>query len=150
MNATGGTEARTLATVHELLAVAELSDVVFYRVDAQRVEDPEGVEDDAAIQVQVRRDEHRMEVRCVLEHVSDGGRYVVEAASRYEFSEPVDFDEPVQNEFVARVGVMAVYPFLREALITESARLRLPAPVLGLLKAGAVEIVAERPARNLT
>jgi hypothetical protein len=46
----------------------------------------------------------------------------------------------VLEEFVDRVGVMALYPFVRESIFSTATRLRVKAPVLGLLLADAFHV----------
>ena len=141
--------------VAELASLVELRDIVYFKVHADRIEEGEaGLEGDpdtgarrpqVAISVHERHDETRMQVRCVLEAETADGRYVVDAAARYETESAVTFDEDVAREFVARVGVMAVYPYIREALHSAAAKLRLEPPVLGLLRPGGVSLTEEKP-----
>ena len=141
--------ARLVANVEEVVDATELRDVVFYRVLAERVEDldpqqpAENEQAAPAIRVLERHDATHVEVRCSLTFVGDGGRYEVDAAARYELAEPLEIPPSIMREFVSRVGLMAVYPYLRESLHLSASKLRLEAPVMGLLKAGAIELTAE-------
>jgi hypothetical protein len=141
--------ARRVDSIEEVVSTIELRDVIFYKLLAERIEgtDAEQELDDEpaspAIHVAERHEATRIEVRCKLSFVWDGGRYEVDAAARYELAEPLEIPPAILQEFVKRVGVMAVYPYLRESLHLSSSKLRLEAPVLGLLKAGAIQLTAE-------
>ncbi|MDR6862165.1 hypothetical protein [Phycicoccus sp. 3266] len=143
---------RPIADARELLGHVTLRDILFYRVDAERLEDdaaPEGDERDEAdtsFAIQERHGPEVMEVRCRLDWAARGGRYTIDAAAQYDFDEPLDLSAEVVREFVERVGVMAVYPFIREALHQAASRLRLDAPILGLLQAGSVRVTDDPPA----
>lgn len=46
----------------------------------------------------------------------------------------------VVAEFIERVGLMAVFPFLREAVFTTASRLGVPPPVVEILRAGEASV----------
>lgn len=136
--------------VAQLAGMVELRDVVFFQVHAERLESvddgtPDEAEPEIAIQIQERHSETRIEVRCILMGRTGDARYVIDAAAQYETEIPVELNPDVVEAFVERVGVMAVYPYLREALQSAAAKLRLEAPVLGLLRPGGVKLTAEDP-----
>jgi hypothetical protein len=140
---------RSVGHVEEVVDAAELRDVVFYKILAERVEDtdpPQPADNESAspaIHVLERHDVTHIEVRCALSFVGEGGRYEVDAAARYELTEPLEIPPAIMREFVTRVGLMAVYPYLRESLHLSASKLRLKAPVMGLLKAGSIELTVE-------
>jgi len=78
-----------------------------------------------------------------MEVLTDEGRFMADVASRYDYTEPLSVRDSVLEEFTARVGVMAVYPFVRESIHQTAARLRLPAPLLGLLRHDQVELTPQ-------
>lgn len=140
---------RKVDSAAELVGFAELVDMVFYKVAAERLDIPEREAHPSprqAINVNVWHDDERMEVRCNLEMVHQGGKYDISVAARYKFSEPTLFDAETRDEFIKRVGVMTIYPYLRETVHQSAAKLRMPFPVLGLLKAGEIELAQEKPA----
>lgn len=144
--------ALSVVNIADLAAMVELRDIAFFEVHAER-SDAEISSDDAEIetpvnidiQVQERHAETQIEVRCKLRAEDRQARYTVDAAARYEVAWPVQLSAELMREFVERVGVMAVYPYLREALQDLASKLRLDAPVLGLLRPGGVSLTQEQP-----
>lgn len=139
----------------QLAGMVELRDIVFFQVHAERLNStPKGAADGEVqnepsqrigIQIQERHSETHIEVRCILEGETQDARYVIDAAAQYETETPVEINQDVVEAFVERVGVMAVYPYLREALQSAAAKLRLDAPVLGLLRPGGVKVTPDDP-----
>lgn len=139
-----------IAAARDAVTLAELADVVFYQVSAQRKEvadeavaqlESESEETaDFPMQILVRHDETHLEVR--VRGVSDrvDATYVLDVGARFTFAQPVEFEPPALQEFVERVGVMAVYPYIREGLHDLAAKLRLPAPLLKLIRGGQVQL----------
>jgi len=126
--------------VQSLLGIVELRDIVFYEVSARRL--PEPIDDEAGISLEVRVgfDERRVEVRLRGAHRSPLAEILVEAACLFEAAEAFIADPVVVQEFAEKVGVMAVYPYVREALTELAVKIRVPAPVMGLLRAGQVQL----------
>ena len=133
-------EVRRIDDVVELVDLADLVDVSLLRVSGERHEGDEDPEPGQSMHILQHADEAHIEVRCVMEVVTAEGRFIADVASRYDYLEPLAVDDAVIEEFTARVGVMATYPFVREAIHQTAARLRLPAPLLGLLRPGQVEL----------
>ncbi len=134
---------RLVDTAEELLALADLRDIVFFEVAALRNEAPDAeVDRDAqhAVQVSVRAGDERIEVRCRLTVDTGQATLVIDAASRFEYREPLTVSPSARAVFVKRVGVMAVYPYLREAAHEAASKLRVDAPLLGLLRGNEVEL----------
>lgn len=125
-------------SARELLERTELADIVFYETGGRR--NPDAEESRMNIQVAVRREELLLEVRCRATVSGAGGEYVADAAARFEFHEPVAASADAVTDFVERVGVLCVYPYLREAITQLAAKLGLERPVLRLLRPGDVHL----------
>lgn len=110
------------------------------RVSGERHQGEATPEPSQSLQILQHAEHEHVEVRCVMEVVTEEGRFVADVASRYDYSEPLQVEDAALEEFTARVGVMAAYPFLREAIHQTASRVRLPAPLLGLLRHGQVEL----------
>lgn len=134
-------------SVDELVAIAELVDIVFFEVAGKRsASSPaEDSDDSPDIDISVRTSSTGIDVRCVCRVSGGGGEYVCDAAARYDFGRPVEIRDPVLPEFVRRVGVMAVYPYLRESITASAAKLRLPPPLLRLLRPVDVHATPKTP-----
>lgn len=144
-------------SVEELVRAAEISQVIFHEVSARRLASggDDGADDDVdgppALQVAVRIDGRELEVRCRVDGEFHGGKYVADVSACYElqFEESVPSDgevaigQDVTDAFVSNVGIMAVYPFLRQAIHQSGSRLGLQPPLLPLLRLGSFEAVAD-------
>ncbi|MFC8528402.1 hypothetical protein [Nocardia sp. NPDC057227] len=121
-----------------LLALSELTDIVFYECSGRR--DRDSGEAPLSIQIALGREKLGLEVRCRATIAGAGGEYVADASAVFTFREPVEATEEAITDFAARVGVMAVYPYLRESITQSSAKLGLQRPVLRLLRPGEVSL----------
>lgn len=162
---------REITDVRDLLELTELTDVQFFELAAKRklslqvphedesplpgatdaeastVETLQQKEVDGGepIQILLHGDEERLVIRAVMAVDGPDAEYRIDAAIVYTISEPSDVEEAVKVEFAERVGIMALYPFLREALYSTAARMRLEAPLLGILRAGQIKLTADAP-----
>lgn len=136
---------REVADAAELLSLGELTEIRVYEVAGKRVQDDDGGEAREAadaLQIQARGGENWFETRGKMVVQTAEADLVADAAAIFTFREPVQVSQEVATEFIARVGVMAVYPFLREQIHTTASRLGVPAPVVGLLRAGGFQVDA--------
>lgn len=124
----------------ELLEVGEIVDVRFFKFSAAIREEPrEDLESDDVVQnlnVLVGTSEKAIELRLEISIDTRTAEYSGTAAMQFKFQEEVEFEEEVGKEFAERVGVMAVYPYLRELIQTSSVRLREDVVTIPLLRAG--------------
>src|SRR5665648_845067 len=134
-------DARPVADIHELLALAELVGVRHYEVAGRRSleaedrpESIEAAEQDAVLSV--RRHEDELEIRFRMVVVTPDADLVADVSVVYALLSHFDVSRPLTEEFVERVAVMAAFPFLRGSIFTTATRLGATAPVLGLLRAG--------------
>ena len=126
----------------DLLGVARLTGVQAYEVRGRRTDPlpPEDVVKSAAPEVAIRVSDTSIEVRMKLEVATEEAKLFADMAVSYTLSKPCHVTLGVLEEFVDRVGVMALYPFVRESIFSTAARLRVKAPVLGLLLADAFHV----------
>lgn len=134
--------------MQDLLALTQLRDVTYYRVAAERSgEVPSDTSEYApppTISVSERHGADAIEVRTELTWAVFGGQYTIDVAAQYGFDEPVEISAEVAAEFVQRVGVMTLFPYLRETIQALASKLRLTPPVLGLLHASRVSLITGR------
>lgn len=135
-----------------LLAVTELKDIVYYAVSATRHGDANRAAiagdtgsrtDQIEIEVAVRHLPTSIEVRCRGSVDVPEAQFVADAAAIFELSHQVEISAETMGEFVSKVGVMAVYPFLRESIFACASKLRVDPPVLALLRPGDMKITVE-------
>ena len=138
---------RTVTDARELLELAELTDIVFYEVLGRRTSNRE--EEPLSIQIALRLEELLLEIRCRATVAGAGGEYVTDASAVFTLREPIDAHDGVVTEFVERVGVMAVYPYLRESISQSAAKLGLDRPILKLLRPGDVHVTLDDRSPNV-
>lgn len=132
-------------TVEELLAAGELADIRFLeltgtlREDTREELDEEAIESSMSVKIGVQ--EGVIETRVRIEVATRGAEYAITAAAQFHF-QPSDLEisESLGREFAEKVGVMAIYPYLRESLQTLAARLREPGLTLPLMRTGEVDL----------
>ena len=131
-------EKSSITEAKDLLALTELDGIRYYEVSATRREerrDP-GVE----IDISLRRDEYEIEVRCAARVTGEDADFCTDASAVFSLSDPVEITGAALSEFVERVGVMTVYPYLRESIHQSAAKLGVRQPVMQLLRPGDIRV----------
>lgn len=125
-------------TVLDLLARTELTEVRTYLLRAGRGThaDP----DDPEMLISARVEPEWIEVRCRLTVQSSDADLVVDRSAVFSHTEPLEVSSETTREFIEKVGVMTVYPYLREAVTRLASDLGVSAPVMGLLRAGSIRV----------
>ena len=138
---TEGSTPRPVEDIGALVQLVELKAVVTFGLSAVR-EESEVTAPEQELAYMHRVSAEQLESRFQLAVRTPDAKLNADIAVRYDFDEPLAPTEGVLLEFAERVGVMAAFPFLREAIFTLAARLGVDAPVIGLLKAGEVHFGA--------
>lgn len=133
---TSGSDRLEIAAGADLLPYVDLTDIRTYEIRGSRVGERLSDPDGQALGVQVRVEETSIEVRVRLEVQAVDADLLADVAAVFTFAQPLNIVAPAQTEFAELVGVMAVFPFIREAIHGTAARLGTSRPVLGLLHAG--------------
>lgn len=133
-----GSTPRCIEDVRELLELADLTRIVTYALSAHRVQNQiESMEDATQeLQAQTRFDGRHLEARFVLRFQAPNVDYVADIGGIFETRETVELGHEVIVDFLSKIGVMAVFPYLREAVSGLGARLGAQVPVIGLLRLG--------------
>lgn len=117
-----------ISSAEELLPHGDLVDVRFLKFSAEALDEPRPNFEDGDIeqtmQVVVGGSETAIEVRVDLTLLTATATYEVLAATQFHYAEGLEVSAEVAGEFAEKVGVMAVYPYLREAIQDFSGRLR--------------------------
>jgi hypothetical protein len=71
-------------------------------------------------------------------------------AVQYERSNEVDIPQEVKTDFIERVVVMAAVPYVREAIHSLGSRLRIPSPLLPVLRQGEFKMNSAGAEEGLT
>lgn len=136
-----------LESAADLLPLVELTGIKTYEFRGRR-HSPELDTSDAgeeSMEVMARFEDGCIEARLRFEKRTDDAVFLADVSALYSMSQTMEIPEPVLHEFLERVGVMAVFPFIRESVITTAARLGVAIPVLGLLRSGGFKIGVNEP-----
>ena len=126
-----------------MLPFIELTGLKVYELAGRLFEVPDGEpmrESSDSIAINANGSDEWFETRARLTVQTPDADIVADMGVLYTYSEPLEVGEAVAAEFVERVGIMAVYPFLREQLFTTASRLGVAPPVLGLLRPGTFKV----------
>ncbi|MDG4667991.1 hypothetical protein [Mycobacterium sp. 236(2023)] len=134
-----GESSRLVVDVDDLMSLVNLAAVRFNEVSARRT-DAEDEPDTFRLEVSSMLSQDEIVVRCKASVAGAGGEYVAEADGVFSLSDEVDIAEAVLLDFIQRVGIMVVYPYLRIAISDGAARLGVKTPVLRLLRPGDVAL----------
>ena len=111
----------------DLLPLGDLVDVRYVDLSAKTLDEPRGdyEADDVQQDIEVRfgHTERVIEVQVKASVRSRIADYEVTAATQFHVQEGVTFTEEVVAEFAEKVGAMAIYPYLREAVQSLTTRL---------------------------
>lgn len=118
----------TIKTARDLLPLGELVDVRYIKLSAETLDEPrEGFGDDdveQSMQVQFGYVDRVIEVRVEATVKTRIAEYDVIAATQFHVEKDgVTVPDNVVAEFAEAVGVMAVYPYIREAVQSLTTRL---------------------------
>jgi len=128
-----------ITDTQSLISHAELLDIVTYELQGMRRSDS-SYEDPDSMHVSCRQEEMRTEVRVRHRHVQDDADLLADIAAVYEFDMPVKVLPKVMTEFVERVAIMTIIPFLREAIMTTAVRMGVSVPVLAMVRQGTIKL----------
>lgn len=67
-------------------------------------------------------------------------RLSTSVAGLYKYPEPFSLSEDDKVQFINRVAMIQLTPYIREGLATTAARLRVDAPLVPLVRAGTVQV----------
>lgn len=125
----GASEQQTEATAPPLLddiqAVLDglvLRDVVFLKLDAERLETSAAAPEEAPDRVQrsqqllVRETPTALHARVDTTIASPEAKFQLHALAIYEKSQEFLVSQPVQKEFLEKVGIFTIWPYLRAQL----------------------------------
>lgn len=134
---------KPISTVKELIANGAISDVRFLRMNAELRDEPDETfgEDDVrqSMQLNFRSLDDTIEFRLVSRVKTRLCEYEVVAATQVA-APGFKIDDSLAEEFTSRIGFTVVYPYVREAIHTASARLRVENVVIPLVDPESVSL----------
>lgn len=126
----------TISSAAELVPISEVARIETYEVRGQRLDPDPDREPSNSLHVMGRIAGRELETRVRMEQITSAARLYADIGVIFEVKGDVEIEQDAFREFTERVGVMAVFPFLRESVFTSASRLGVEAPVVGLLRAG--------------
>ncbi|WP_435080190.1 hypothetical protein [Clavibacter michiganensis] len=138
---------KSVETIESLVEKLSLSAVTFYQVGATLHEEEvdEGTDEsvdsglETMFKVRTRHKKNEFGTRFRVEVSSIYGEAVVDVACEYESEEPLRIPRDVAHVFINQVAVMQAFPYIRESIMTTTARI-LPVPILlPVVKRGELE-----------
>lgn len=127
---------RVIESVEELLTLFELQQMLTYRLIAERgtneVETMAEARQDLTAQARV--EPNLIETRFVLVVEAPSARYLADVGGIFTTEGPVELSKALVGEFISKIGLFSVFPYLREAISGLGARLGAEPPVIGLIR----------------
>lgn len=117
-----------------------LVDTTYYELSAARrsgglVDDPdtEEIKVDARVLCRHLNDHSLLEIRHRMKLLSPDARYVIDISMTYETKPEGFISEELRQEFINRLGLRLLHPYMREAALTLSRRIEAVEVMLPLL-----------------
>ncbi|MDQ1292892.1 MAG: hypothetical protein QG608_773 [Actinomycetota bacterium] len=158
MNASESCARGDLLSLESFTDACTLNDIIYYEISVRRTQPassvppaPEGGDQDSnaahhEVQLMSRVVDGTLEIRARLDMTGPEAEATVDASALFSLSDPsLSPSEELQMEFARRVGIMVIYPYLREALHQSVAKLRVESPMLALLRAGQFSLSDNAP-----
>jgi hypothetical protein len=161
---------KSVSTGRELLNLLDLANVQFYEVSAkldagfqtglaaavgdeagasQGLSAPEGSAgedgDAQAWTFFIHVDDTKVNLRGRLAVDAPDARYIIDAAVFYVAKEEVSIDRDALQEFLNRAAMIALYPFVREALHEAGRKIGANPPLLGIYDPQKIQIQLSEP-----
>ena len=118
--------AEDVADVHAVIAASELRSIEYYEMSAKRYDAPQELADtqdgQLRIAIQQRSDAESFGIRLNAALTMALGEANVSVAGEYALTEGLELTTRAVQLFANEVGVMAVYPYLREAVASITGR----------------------------
>jgi len=142
--------AEDIADVHAVIAASELRSIEYYEMSAKRYDVPQELvetkDGQLRIAIQQRSDGESFGVRLNASLTMALGEANVSVAGEYALTEELKLTTRAVQLFANEVGVMAVYPYLREAVASITGRVFKEPLHLQMISRG--DIVTEVDARG--
>lgn len=139
---------RELNSVQDLLELSDIKGLDFHELSAKRNPEATGPATDGE-DYSVKFDLSDMttptelNVRCRATLALQSSTLVVDVSAGYEFSEPCAYSPELRQEFMERVGMMSIYPFIRQNFHAMSVQIGETPILLPILRANSIKLVRQ-------
>jgi preprotein translocase subunit SecB len=118
--------AEDIADVHSVIAASELRSIEYYEMSARRYDAPkelvEAEDGQLRIAIQQRSDSDSFGIRLNATLTMALGEANVSVAGEYALTQEIELTTRAVQLFANEVGVMTVFPYLREAVASMTGR----------------------------
>lgn len=122
-----------------LVAAVQLESVTHEELSAKRIATADG-QPSNLLSVNATRRPDRIEVVCGVDHTTVDAIYRVVTRAIFRAADAFQVADPTMTAFVQQVGIMTVYPFLREAVRDLSVRVGAEPALLELIRPGQIQL----------
>jgi hypothetical protein len=139
---TDASEVAVVASIEDLVSLISLKEIRFYEVGSRTkaLGNGSGETPKVSLGYSERSENEELEDRFRFVFETDVADYLVELSAIYDLKEPRTVPQAIRVDFAERIGFMAVFPFVREALVNGAARLGKTGPLLDFMRPGDLKI----------
>lgn len=112
----------------------EWTDVESRQDGDQSADGDDSLDVEAQVYFRLESSKEVAEVRQRLQVSAEDARFTVDVGMTFDFPGPIEVGQGVRQEFIERVGLMALHPFVRESLQSLSMKLGVEPVLLPLRK----------------
>jgi hypothetical protein len=133
----------------DVLARSELVDIHYIELNSRRKQTDSSdsvdvsAKSEAPIDVSIQGSKSQLLVRCRIEVENEAVHCLADIVAEFSIAEGAEISEELGVEFAEKVGVMVVYPYLREAVHDLASKMRLPPPLMLLARQGQIKLNAK-------
>lgn len=126
-----------LKTARDIVDCADLVEIRLIDFSAHQ---REGAKDSVGIRFSLGETDGELNIAFEFRYVSDGYSITAKHLTLWKFQHACSLDVDALAEFIERVAFMATYPYIRQTISDFAQKLSIPAPTLGLVKDGQVDL----------
>lgn len=130
----------------EIVKACRLTDIKTYVVHGKLTEGQEDMPPE--LSVTARGESTFVEARCSLRLQTAEAELGIDRAAHFELEEPMDLSEEALRMFIEKVGLLTVFPYLREGITTLAATLGIAAPIIQPVMPGGIRLGKPVPIKD--
>jgi len=132
-----------LSDLAEIASAYRLVEVIAYEHSGRRESPALEAESEQEMSALVRREAGVLETRFRMTVRTRDAEMRSDVGAVFSSSEGHEVAAEAVGEFINQVGIMVVYPYLREGVFTSASRLGVSPPVLDLVRRGEISFSSE-------
>jgi len=128
----------------QMLDLMELDDIYFLKLSVDRANNSDDSDLDSGPRLDheifSRHDPSAMSVRVRTVLEATDANYEIDVVADYRSATPFEASEEIRRDFIERVAIMAIWPYMRMAVSDLAARMKTEAITLGLFRVGDIQL----------